>query len=499
MPDAVLLVDNSGSIRVGNAQAEVLFGYQRGELRDMPLETLLPERAHAAHRRHLAEYFTAPTRRSMGTGLELRARRKDGTEFPVDISLSLLNTEQGQIAIAYIRDITVQAQMAENRRRLEAQLRQASKMEAVGRLAGGITHDFNNLLTVILGCSEAILSGLDAADPLYPEMRAIADAARQSADLTRQLLSFARGQPVARQVLDLNETLVAVQSILQHTIGEDIRLSFVLDADLRLAQLNPLQIGEIVMNLVVNARDAMPDGGSLTVETANIALDEVYCATHVGFLPGDYVMLAVKDTGCGMDEATLQHLFEPFFTTKPEGKGTGLGLASVYGIVKQNEGFIDVWSDPEQGTTFRIYFPVWGGEQPEADASRERVATSGSETILLVDDHDQLRALTRRFLERVGYKVLEAGSPEDALGVCDRHNGEIHLLLTDMMMPTITGLDLSRQICALRPGIGTLFMSGYTPQISSGQGVIDPGIHFLQKPFDAKSLEKAVRKALDRR
>ena len=426
-------------------------------------------------------------------------RRKDGQKRLLAWWCRVLKDERGNVtgALSTARDITERKQAEEEHQKLEAQLRQAQKMEAVGRLAGGVAHDFNNMLGVILGYADMALSRLNPADPLYQDLQEIAGAARRSADLTRQLLAFSRRQTIAPQVLDLNAQMKGMERLRRRIIGEDIALEFALSPDLWPVRLDPSQVDQVVANLAVNSRDAMPDGGKLTVETGNMTFDEAYRQTHPWVLPGDYALLTVSDNGCGMDKEALEHVFEPFFTTKAEGKGTGLGLATVYGIVKQNNGFIDIYSEPGQGTTVKIYFPRHRGEaQARPVAAPELAPVGGQETILLVEDEDQLRRLARTLLERLGYRVLEATSPGEALILCEKHEGEIHLLLTDVVMPNMSGKELAERITAIKPGLKTLFMSGYTADAIAHRGVLEEGIHFLQKPFSLDALAKKVREVL---
>lgn len=406
---------------------------------------------------------------------------------------SAIRDAEGKIAgaIEIVEDIS-------DRQQLEAQLHQAQKMEAVGRLAGGVAHDFNNMLSVILGYTDIILSKLTPVDPLYKDMKEIRGAAERSANLTRQLLAFSRRQTIAPEVIDLNQQLKAMGRLLHRILGEDIQMEFLLSPDLWPIRMDPAQIDQIVANLAVNSRDAMPDGGWLSLETANVVLDEAYCSRHIGFKPGMYVLLAVSDSGCGMDKKTLEHIFEPFFTTKGPGKGTGLGLATVYGIVKQNNGFINVYSEPGQGTTLKVYIPMHvGGEEASRIAVGEKGPAGGTETILLAEDEEQLRRLVKTILERSGYTVIDAAGPGEAIVACEKHSSDIHLLLTDVVMPAMNGSELEHRIRNLRPNIKALFMSGYTSNAIAHHGVLDRGVHFLQKPFTREMLLKKVRKVLD--
>jgi len=386
----------------------------------------------------------------------------------------------------------------EDRTRLEEQLRQAHKMEAIGRLAGGIAHDFNNLLTVINGYSELVLNSLGANLHARKNVEQIKKAGRRAATLTRQLLAFSRRQVLQLRVLDLNAVVTNFEAMLQPLIGEDILLEAVLQPGLGLVKVDPGQIEQIILNLTVNARDAMPEGGKLTIETANVELDEAYARRHVSVRPGPYVMLAISDTGCGMDAETQARIFEPFFTTKEHGKGTGLGLATVYGIVKQSGGNIWVYSEPGKGTTFKIYLPRVEGVAEGSEPAHPRSSIlRGSETILLVEDEDMVRSLAREILEAHGYAVSEARDSTEALRVCHTHSGSIHLLVTDVVMPGMSGRELAARLGTIHPETKVLYMSGYTDDAVVRHGVLNAGLAFLQKPFTANAFLCKVREVLD--
>jgi two-component system cell cycle sensor histidine kinase/response regulator CckA len=394
----------------------------------------------------------------------------------------------GLLGIA--RDIT-------ERKQLEAQLRQAQKMEAVGRLAGGVAHDFNNLVTVITGFSEIMLHRhLGDHDPLREPIEEIQKAGERAASLTRQLLAFSRRQVLQPKVLDLNAVVADIDKMLRRLIGEDIELITVLNPGLRPVKADPGQVEQIIMNLTVNARDAMPQGGKLTIETANVELDEAYARLHLAVQPGPYVMLAMSDTGAGMDAETQAHIFEPFFTTKEE--GTGLGLSTVYGIVKQSGGYIWVYSEPGQGTTFKIYLPqVEEAVEPLKPSAAPTRPPQGSETVLVVEDDEGVRTLAREFLQMDGYTALEARHGEEALQVCEQHEGPIHLMVTDVVMPGMSGRELAEHLAPLRPEMKVLYISGYTDNAIVRHCVLEPGTAFLQKPFTTDALARKVRLALD--
>ena len=393
-------------------------------------------------------------------------------------------------AIVVILDIS-------DRTALENQLRQAQKMESIGRLAGGVAHDFNNMLSVILGHTELALLSLDPTQPLFPRLQNIREAAQRSADLTQQLLAFARKQTVAPKVLDLNETLAGMLKMLRPLIGENIDLAWLPGKDPGSVKIDPSQIDQILVNLCVNARDAIDGTGKVTIETGATTFDETYCARHAGFVPGDYALLAVSDDGCGMDPEMLSHLFEPFFTTKKTGAGTGLGLATVYGIVKQNDGFINVYSEPGHGTTFRIYLPRHNaktGWRTQTDV--EGLPEHGYETILLAEDEPLILEMTMAMLEPLGYTVLPAATPGEAIHLAREYAGDIHLLITDVVMPGMNGRDLAENILALYPNLKCLFMSGDTANVIAHQGVLDEGVHFIQKPFTMKKFAAIIREVL---
>ena len=393
--------------------------------------------------------------------------------------------------------VNVERKQAEEEREiLQAQLIQAQKMESVGRLAGGVAHDFNNMLGVILGYTGLVLEQTNPSDPLSKYLQQIHKAAERSADLTRQLLAFARKQTVAPQVLDLNNTVEGMLRLLRRLIGEDIDLAWLPGRELWPVKMDHSQLDQILANLCVNARDAIAGVGKVTIETANTVFDAEYCARHAGFVPGDYVLLAVSDNGCGMDAETLSRIFEPFFTTKEVGQGTGLGLASVYGAVTQNNGLINTYSEPGQGTTFKIYLPRHTDIVVQATAEPQQAAARGSETVLLVEDEPMMLELTMSMLEQLGYTVLAARTPGEAMRLAREHSGSIDLLITDVVMPEMNGRDLAGNLLALYPGMKCLLMSGYTANVIAHHGVLEEGVHFLEKPFLMTDLAANIRKAL---
>lgn len=432
-------------------------------------------------------------KRGLVRDFETQARRRDGTLIWLRDSARAVRDAQGKVIYheGILEDIT-------ERKQLEEQLRQSQKMEAVGRLAGGVAHDFNNLLTIISGYSDLLLDTLPEQDRSRAQVEEIRKAGTRAATLTRQLLAFSRSQVMAPQVLGLNAVVANMDKMLRRLIGEDIELVTILGENLANVHADPGQIEQVIMNLAVNARDAMPQGGKLTLETANVSLDEAYARMHVTVQAGDYVMLAVSDTGIGMDSHTQAHIFEPFFTTKEKGKGTGLGLATVYGIVKQTGGYIWVYSEPGHGSTFKMYLPKV--EPLSSQSGQDKTAQSparGHETILLVEDEPALRAMVRGVLESKGYKVLEARHGEDALMVAELHRGPIDLLLTDVVMPGMSGRELAEHLAGAHRETKILYMSGYTDDAIVHHGVLASDVAFLQKPFTPDAVVRKVREVLD--
>jgi two-component system, cell cycle sensor histidine kinase and response regulator CckA len=463
------------------------YGYSRAEFLGMTLgDILLPENVPAvlARIRGLEEGASTP-------GLR-KHRKKDGSFIDVEVSVHAFVLDGRSRMITVAVDVT-------ERNRMEVQLRQAQKMEAIGNLAGGIAHDFNNLLSVILSYGEMLVSDLKPGDPMRHDVAEIVAAGNRAADLTRQLLAFSRQQILQPRILDLNAVIGNVARMLGRLVGEDVELAVVEEPSLGRVSADPGQIEQILMNLVVNARDAMPRGGKLTLETANVELDAAYAATRPGVIPGAYVMLAVTDNGSGMDAATRDRIFEPFFTTKEKGKGTGLGLSTVFGIVQQSGGSIWAYSEPGEGTTLKVYLPR---ADPACATTIEELPTEttdrrGSETILLVEDEEPVRVLTRAILERYGYHVLEAQSGGDALLLCEQHKAMIHVLLTDVVMRRMSGRVLAERLEPLRPDMKVLYMSGYTDDSVIRHGVLDSDVAFIQKPITPEALTRKLREVID--
>jgi two-component system, cell cycle sensor histidine kinase and response regulator CckA len=419
-------------------------------------------------------------------------RHRDRNGRVIDVEAATHDIQYGgrRAVLAVLLDIT-------GRRHLEEQLRQAQKMEAVGMLAGGVAHDFNNLLTIITGYSQLILNNIDEDDVNRHSVEQIMKAGERAAALTKQLLAFSRRQVLQPKVLDLNKVVGGLGTMLRRLIGEDIELSLVLPGDLGRVSADPGQIEQVIMNLAVNARDAMPKGGVLTIETANVELDRHYAGRHIAVKPGRYILLAVSDTGAGMDAATQARLFEPFFTTKASGKGTGLGLSTVFGIVKQSGGSVEVYSEPGRGTSVKVYLPRIDQAATIDDAASAREATRGTETILLVEDDEMVRTLVRETLHRAGYKILDAPGPLEAKKMSEQFKPPIQLMITDVVMPKISGRDLAEQLSKRRPEMKVLYMSGYTDNAVLNSGILEKEVSFIQKPFTPAALMEKVRDVLE--
>jgi two-component system cell cycle sensor histidine kinase/response regulator CckA len=487
--EMVLVTDAQGAIVYVNPAFERVTGYSRAEaLGHNPRFLKSGVQSGEFYRALWATVSSGQTWRG-----RLVNKKKDGTLYTQDSTISRVLDASGAIAsyVAVNRDVT--ASLA-----LEAQFLQSQKMEAVGRLAGGVAHDFNNVLSVILSYAEMISGDLKPGEPLRADVEEIRIAALRAADLTRQLLAFSRRQVLETKVVNLKDSLVGMEKMIARLLGADVALTMVPASDLWNVQVDPGQFEQIVMNLAVNARDALPQGGKLTIDTANVVLDEDCARSHPGLLAGEYVEIAVSDSGLGMDRETQARIFEPFFTTKEKGKGTGLGLATVFGIVRQSAGHIWVQSEPGAGTTFKLYFPRFGGlvEAPSS-APTELRSESGSETILLVEDEEQVRVLARSILRRHGYVVLDASNAGEALLACEQHGAMIHLLLTDVVLPRMSGRLLAERLATIRPEMKVLFMSGYTDDAVLLHGVLDSGVSFLSKPLTPTSLTRKVREVLD--
>lgn len=436
------------------------------------------------------------------TDYEIIFKNRDGSKVPCSISARIQFDPQGTPLkiIGSVRDISERKGAEKEKIKLQDQLLQAQKLESVGRLAGGVAHDFNNMLGLILGHVELAIDKIDVGHLLLADLQEIQKAAKRSSELTRQLLAFARKQTVSPKVIDINETVAGMLKMIQRLIGEDIHLVWLPGVNVWPIKIDPSQIDQVLANLCVNARDAIIDVGKVTIETGNITCDELYCKDHADCVPGAYVSLAVSDNGCGMNKETLDMVFEPFFTTKETGKGTGLGLATVYGIVKQNNGFINVYSEPDLGTIFKIYLPrhVGKAEKVWPDGMAGPVMR-GQETILLAEDEPAMLKLITMLLTMQGYTVLAASTPGEAIRLATEHAEEIHLLITDVVMPEMNGRDLAKNLLSLYPNLKRLFMSGYTANVIAHHGVLDEGVYFIQKPFSRKDLATKVREVLDQK
>lgn len=426
---------------------------------------------------------------------ESRHIRKDGTFFDIEVNVQYRSTHGGQ-CVAFIHDITERNRAAEEKNRLESSLHQAQKMESVGRLAGGVAHDFNNMLTIIMINAQLALMKIDHSHPLHNHLEEILHAADRSAEITKQLLAFSRQQAIEPRILDLNDTVSGMLKMLRRLIGEDIDVIWKPGIELLKVKIDPSQLDQIMANLCVNARDAISGIGRIAIQTENVICGDNEWDSQFDISPGRYVVLAVSDNGSGIPKDVITHIFEPFYTTKEAGKGTGLGLATVFGIVQQNGGQIKVYSEPEKGTTFRVYLP--GIEGATNDTRREKPApVGGNETILLVEDEKVVLHLGAAMLTQLGYTVLSANSPEQARQLADENPGRIRLLVTDIIMPGMNGCDLSHVLLPHNPGMKCLFMSGYTADVMFERGSVDSTMHFLQKPFNMDSLSIKIRETLD--
>ena len=487
--DVIFALSPEGTITSLNPAFETITGWRREEWVGQPFEKLV----HAEDLPFALELLGRVVRGDLRAVSQFRVATAKGEYRMGEFSATPQLLEGRLIGILGIgRDVTERVQ-------LEQQLRQAQKMEAVGRLAGGIAHDFNNILTAITGYADLLLEDLRPSDSRHQDVAEIRKAADRAAGLTRQLLAFSRQQVLQPSVIDVKTLVGDLEKMLGRLLGEDVELGTRLAPDTGRVKADAGQLEQVLMNLAVNARDAMPHGGKLTLETSNVDLSEGYAADHYPARPGSYVMIAVTDTGTGMSEETQAHMFEPFFTTKEKGKGTGLGLATVYGIIKQSGGFIWVYSELGHGTTFKIYLPRVGesADLVKGPAPARARAAGGSETVLLAEDEAPVRAVARQVLERHGYTVLEAPSAEAALDIAARYSGAIHLLLTDVIMPGLSGRELATRLADLRPEARVIFMSGYTDDAVTRHGVLEPGLAYLQKPFTPDALGQKVREVLD--
>jgi len=487
-PVGAFAFDTGGFIYVNQAFADY-FGYSVAEIlacQDHSCLIHVKDRPHFT--RYMQGYLVGNEQEAL---VEFRGLHRDGHHIDCEIFTCLIEHRGKPVLVGTLQDVST-------RKSLEGQLLRAQRLEAVGRLAGGVAHDFNNMLTVIQGYCSSALERLHRQDPVCADMEEALKAAERSAALTRQLLAFSRRQAHAPRKLAINGHLQELQQMLQRLIGEDVELSFVAEAALWPVHLDPAQLEQVVVNLAINSRDAMPAGGKLTIETQNVVLDEQYCASHLGTVPGEYVLVAVSDNGSGMDRKTLARACEPFFTTKEAGQGTGLGLSTVYGIVRQNNGHLNIYSEPGQGTTVKVYLPRHSG-QPDRQARVEDNGplVGGQETVLVVEDEPQLLRLVSRLLEGLGYRVLQARGGGEALLLGEQYQHDIDLLLTDVVMPALNGKELFERLAAGRPGLRVVYMSGYTVNAIVHRGLLQEDAHYLQKPFDRDTLGRKVRQVLD--
>lgn len=497
--DCIITMDHEGRVVDWNPAAEQTFGFTQEEVlgRDMA-DLIIPEEYRERHRDGLARYLETGIGPALGKRREMSGLHASGKEFPVELTINRIEiAEHPPLFTAYVRNLTERHSLEEKLRLSEEQLRQSQKLEAIGQLAGGVAHDFNNLLTVIGGYSSILLGRMSPDNPQRSALEEIKKASDRASGLTRQLLAFSRKQILQPKVLDLNEVVSEIEKMLRRLIGEDIDLLIVTASSLGKTKADPGQLEQVLLNLIVNARDAMPQGGNLTIETSNVHLSEDYASRH-GASAGNYVMLAVSDSGCGMDTETKEHIFEPFFTTKSPGKGTGLGLSTVYGIVKQSGGHIWLYSEPGRGTTFKVFLPRVDDVSESCDSgSLSRAVPQGNETILLVEDEVQVRDILTDMLRSQGYNLLVASNGPEALDIASRRNGTIHLMITDVVMPQMSGRELSELMASLRPEMRILYMSGYTDDAIVHHRLLDEGLNFIQKPFDTATVARKVRGVLD--
>jgi PAS domain S-box-containing protein len=492
-PSAQLIIDiDTGKIVDANKKASQFYGWSVEQLKAMHMQDIIssPEEDVIFTINPSKDQKSLPylSNHKLASG---EVRQVEGYSGRVAMGVK-------EYILSTVNDITERIKAQKEKESLQKQLQQAQKMEAIGTLAGGVAHDYNNISSIIIGYSELALDSIDPEHPLYDDLKAINTAAIRSADITRQLLAFARKQTVAPKVISLNDAVAGVLKMLRRLIGEDIELSWEPADDLWPVKIDPTQIDQILANLCVNSRDAISNVGRVTIETQNISLDDEYCANHAGFLPGDFVILVVSDDGKGIEPDTFDKVFEPFFTTKKLGKGTGLGLSTVYGIAKQNNGFVNLYSEPGQGTSIKVYLPRHlGGAVKTGRINSNSVIQGNGEVILLVEDDLPILKLGSRLLTELNYSVIPASSPTEAIGLAEQHNGKIDLLITDVVMPGMNGRELSNILCDLLPGIKTLYMSGYTANVIAHRGVLEDGVSFIAKPFSKNGLAKKVKEVME--
>jgi PAS domain S-box-containing protein len=505
VPDAVVAVARDGAIVLVNREAERVFGYERDELLGEPVEMLVPARFRNEQLAHRQEYFEKPTTRALGSGLESHGLRRDGSEFPLDIAVSPLGAGEGTSAIVVVRDLS-EAKEFERRRdeelaraNREARIAQSRRLESLGQLAGGVAHDFNNLLGVILNYAEFVADELEEGTTAHTDVVEIRKAAERATELTRQLLIFSRRETVKPAPVDLNEVVRDIERLLRRTLGEHVELVVDLHRDLPAVLADPGRVEQVLVNLAVNARDAMPDGGRLQIETSEVELDRNFLQEHPDISPGRYVRLTVADTGSGMEPEVAARAFEPFFSTKRKGEGTGLGLATVYGIVTGAGGQISLYSEPGEGTVFRVHLPAVDSTVPAGPGERAVALTGRGESVLLVEDEDTVRALAQRILTEGGYRVTATSGGREALRLLEDPRREFDLLISDVVMPGMRGVELARRAEGLRPELPVLMMSGYTTPLDEEDRKAIAESPLLEKPFSRRDLLGEVRALLDRR
>ena len=496
--DAIIMVDENGAVTYFNPSAERMFGYRQSEIMGRPLHDLIvSEQTREKYYKTLPGYQKTGRCEIIGRPLEVSAARKDGTSFPAEISIVSMQIKGKWHAAGTVRDISERRGAEEARKKLEQQLLQSQKMEAIGQLAGGIAHDFNNILTAIISYTNLAQAGQPADDPSKTYVENVLALANRAATLTQGLLAFSRKQILDQRPVDLNEIIRGVEKLLSRIIGEDVVFNTDLFAGPLTVFADTGRMEQVFMNLAANARDAMPRGGILTIGTSRTGLDEEFVRMHGYGRPGEYAIVSVSDTGEGMDEKTRQRIFEPFFTTKELGRGTGLGLSIVYGIIKQHNGYIDVYSEPEKGTSFKVYLPVIKAraEEPEAPA----VPPRGVETVLLAEDEQEVRNSVKITLERYGYRVIEASDGEEAVRLFAENRDAVRLLLIDVVMPKKTGRRAYEEMIGIRPDLRTIFISGYTADIMYEKGLLErgKGVYFVPKPIAPTSLLRKIREVLD--
>jgi PAS domain S-box-containing protein len=502
-PNGLVLADASGAIVLVNAETERLFGYRREQLIGQPVELLVPAELREVHVKHREQFHAHPSTRRMGAGRDLFGRRADGTEFPVEVGLNPLHTPAGTFVLGTIVDITARKEAEDDNSKLESRLRQSEKLEAIGQLAGGVAHDFNNILTAILGYVETAEASLQGGGPLPTSdlllyMDQIKKSSLWAADLTRRLLAFGRRQVSQPRPFNLNESMRTVEPMLRRLMPENVTVTLSLAEDLHAVIADPSQMEQVIINLVVNARDAMPTGGKIMIRTDNIDLDDAYTTLHPEARPGPYAAMIISDVGCGMDPQTLERIFDPFFTTKEVGHGTGMGLSTVYGIVKQAQGQVTVYSELGKGTTFKVFLPAVESRDMAARPAPVAVEPmAGTETILVAEDNELVRWVIQNVLRTAGYTVILAPNGASALKAALDHAGKINLLITDVVMPGMHGRELAEQLAAHGMVFKVMFVSGYTADVIAHHGVLEPGLALLEKPFTRQSLLHRVRQVLD--